>query len=118
MSALNALNENENVILLLHSPAINSRSIRVRASYVFFPPAQFHDEGRDGEQQSQDSADPQESQEGSRRWLEQIASAGLLLHFQSLLSPNLVRPLQIYCLLLPGAWCPAHYTGVSGISTP
>uniref|UniRef100_A0A8C2BD58 Phosphatidylinositol 3,4,5-trisphosphate-dependent Rac exchanger 2 protein n=1 Tax=Cyprinus carpio TaxID=7962 RepID=A0A8C2BD58_CYPCA len=31
-----------------------------------------------------------ESQEGSRRWLEQISSAGLLLHFQSLLSPNLV----------------------------
>uniref|UniRef100_A0A8C2BCG3 Phosphatidylinositol 3,4,5-trisphosphate-dependent Rac exchanger 2 protein n=1 Tax=Cyprinus carpio TaxID=7962 RepID=A0A8C2BCG3_CYPCA len=30
-----------------------------------------------------------ESQEGSRRWLEQISSAGLLLHFQSLLSPNL-----------------------------
>uniref|UniRef100_A0A8C7DV75 Phosphatidylinositol-3,4,5-trisphosphate dependent Rac exchange factor 2 n=1 Tax=Oncorhynchus kisutch TaxID=8019 RepID=A0A8C7DV75_ONCKI len=33
--------------------------------------------------------DPQEAQEASRRWLEQIASAGLLLHFQSLLSPNL-----------------------------
>uniref|UniRef100_A0A673XYJ3 Phosphatidylinositol 3,4,5-trisphosphate-dependent Rac exchanger 2 protein n=1 Tax=Salmo trutta TaxID=8032 RepID=A0A673XYJ3_SALTR len=31
----------------------------------------------------------QEAQEASRRWLEQIASAGLLLHFQSLLSPNL-----------------------------
>uniref|UniRef100_A0A8C1JWD0 Phosphatidylinositol-3,4,5-trisphosphate-dependent Rac exchange factor 2 n=1 Tax=Cyprinus carpio TaxID=7962 RepID=A0A8C1JWD0_CYPCA len=31
-----------------------------------------------------------ESQEASRRWLEQISSAGLLLHFQSLLSPNLV----------------------------
>uniref|UniRef100_A0A8C7FDH3 Phosphatidylinositol-3,4,5-trisphosphate dependent Rac exchange factor 2 n=1 Tax=Oncorhynchus kisutch TaxID=8019 RepID=A0A8C7FDH3_ONCKI len=30
-----------------------------------------------------------EAQEASRRWLEQIASAGLLLHFQSLLSPNL-----------------------------
>uniref|UniRef100_A0A8C2D5H7 Phosphatidylinositol-3,4,5-trisphosphate-dependent Rac exchange factor 2 n=1 Tax=Cyprinus carpio TaxID=7962 RepID=A0A8C2D5H7_CYPCA len=30
-----------------------------------------------------------ESQEASRRWLEQISSAGLLLHFQSLLSPNL-----------------------------
>uniref|UniRef100_A0A6Q2X1T2 Phosphatidylinositol-3,4,5-trisphosphate-dependent Rac exchange factor 2 n=1 Tax=Esox lucius TaxID=8010 RepID=A0A6Q2X1T2_ESOLU len=31
-----------------------------------------------------------EAQEASRRWLEQISSAGLLLHFQSLLSPNLV----------------------------
>uniref|UniRef100_A0A6Q2XZ38 Phosphatidylinositol 3,4,5-trisphosphate-dependent Rac exchanger 2 protein n=1 Tax=Esox lucius TaxID=8010 RepID=A0A6Q2XZ38_ESOLU len=31
----------------------------------------------------------QEAQEASRRWLEQISSAGLLLHFQSLLSPNL-----------------------------
>uniref|UniRef100_A0A8C2HWW0 Phosphatidylinositol-3,4,5-trisphosphate-dependent Rac exchange factor 2 n=1 Tax=Cyprinus carpio TaxID=7962 RepID=A0A8C2HWW0_CYPCA len=30
-----------------------------------------------------------ESQEASRRWLEQISSTGLLLHFQSLLSPNL-----------------------------
>uniref|UniRef100_A0A667Y151 Phosphatidylinositol-3,4,5-trisphosphate dependent Rac exchange factor 2 n=1 Tax=Myripristis murdjan TaxID=586833 RepID=A0A667Y151_9TELE len=30
--------------------------------------------------------DPQET---SRRWLEQISSTGLLLHFQSLLSPNL-----------------------------
>ncbi|NWU82580.1 PREX2 protein, partial [Onychorhynchus coronatus] len=30
-----------------------------------------------------------ETLEASRRWLEQIASAGLLLHFQSLLSPNL-----------------------------
>uniref|UniRef100_A0A672J3N8 Phosphatidylinositol 3,4,5-trisphosphate-dependent Rac exchanger 2 protein n=1 Tax=Salarias fasciatus TaxID=181472 RepID=A0A672J3N8_SALFA len=29
--------------------------------------------------------------EAGRRWLEQIASAGLLFHFQSLLSPNLVR---------------------------
>uniref|UniRef100_A0A665W7B3 Phosphatidylinositol-3,4,5-trisphosphate-dependent Rac exchange factor 2 n=1 Tax=Echeneis naucrates TaxID=173247 RepID=A0A665W7B3_ECHNA len=29
------------------------------------------------------------AQEASRRWLEQIASAGLLFHFQSLLSPNL-----------------------------
>uniref|UniRef100_A0A8C7FC05 Phosphatidylinositol-3,4,5-trisphosphate dependent Rac exchange factor 2 n=1 Tax=Oncorhynchus kisutch TaxID=8019 RepID=A0A8C7FC05_ONCKI len=36
-----------------------------------------------------DPQDPQEAQEASRRWLEQIASAGLLLHFQSLLSPNL-----------------------------
>uniref|UniRef100_A0A8C9YLE2 Phosphatidylinositol 3,4,5-trisphosphate-dependent Rac exchanger 2 protein n=1 Tax=Sander lucioperca TaxID=283035 RepID=A0A8C9YLE2_SANLU len=31
----------------------------------------------------------EEAQEASRRWLEQIASAGLLFHFQSLLSPNL-----------------------------
>uniref|UniRef100_G3NEI6 Phosphatidylinositol 3,4,5-trisphosphate-dependent Rac exchanger 2 protein n=1 Tax=Gasterosteus aculeatus aculeatus TaxID=481459 RepID=G3NEI6_GASAC len=30
-----------------------------------------------------------EAQEASRRWLEQMASAGLLFHFQSLLSPNL-----------------------------
>uniref|UniRef100_A0A8C3GDP3 Phosphatidylinositol 3,4,5-trisphosphate-dependent Rac exchanger 2 protein n=1 Tax=Cairina moschata TaxID=8855 RepID=A0A8C3GDP3_CAIMO len=30
-----------------------------------------------------------ETMEASRRWLEQIASAGVLLHFQSLLSPNL-----------------------------
>uniref|UniRef100_A0A8C3QQ07 Phosphatidylinositol-3,4,5-trisphosphate dependent Rac exchange factor 2 n=1 Tax=Cyanoderma ruficeps TaxID=181631 RepID=A0A8C3QQ07_9PASS len=30
-----------------------------------------------------------ETLEASRRWLEQIANAGLLLHFQSLLSPNL-----------------------------
>uniref|UniRef100_A0A8D3C121 Phosphatidylinositol 3,4,5-trisphosphate-dependent Rac exchanger 2 protein n=1 Tax=Scophthalmus maximus TaxID=52904 RepID=A0A8D3C121_SCOMX len=30
-----------------------------------------------------------EAQEASCRWLEQIASAGLLFHFQSLLSPNL-----------------------------
>uniref|UniRef100_A0A673Y0G7 Phosphatidylinositol 3,4,5-trisphosphate-dependent Rac exchanger 2 protein n=1 Tax=Salmo trutta TaxID=8032 RepID=A0A673Y0G7_SALTR len=39
--------------------------------------------------QAPDPQDPQEAQEASRRWLEQIASAGLLLHFQSLLSPNL-----------------------------
>ena len=31
-----------------------------------------------------------EAQEASRRWLDQIATAGLLFHFQSLLSPNLV----------------------------
>ncbi|XP_068093571.1 phosphatidylinositol 3,4,5-trisphosphate-dependent Rac exchanger 2 protein [Hyperolius riggenbachi] len=30
-----------------------------------------------------------ETQETSRRWLEQIANAGILFHFQSLLSPNL-----------------------------
>ncbi|CAL8323147.1 unnamed protein product [Boreogadus saida] len=50
---------------------------------------QFHDGGRDPEQESQDSTDPPEPQEGARRWLEQVASAGLLLHFQSLLSPHL-----------------------------
>uniref|UniRef100_A0A8D3BTW5 Phosphatidylinositol-3,4,5-trisphosphate dependent Rac exchange factor 2 n=1 Tax=Scophthalmus maximus TaxID=52904 RepID=A0A8D3BTW5_SCOMX len=36
-----------------------------------------------------DPQDLQEAQEASCRWLEQIASAGLLFHFQSLLSPNL-----------------------------
>uniref|UniRef100_A0A674NM56 Phosphatidylinositol 3,4,5-trisphosphate-dependent Rac exchanger 2 protein n=1 Tax=Takifugu rubripes TaxID=31033 RepID=A0A674NM56_TAKRU len=36
----------------------------------------------------------QEAQEAGQRWLEQIASAGLLLHFQSLLSPNLVSSLR------------------------
>uniref|UniRef100_A0AAX7V0M6 Phosphatidylinositol 3,4,5-trisphosphate-dependent Rac exchanger 2 protein n=1 Tax=Astatotilapia calliptera TaxID=8154 RepID=A0AAX7V0M6_ASTCA len=40
-------------------------------------------------QEIPDSQDLQEAQEASRRWLEQIASAGLLFHFQSLLSPNL-----------------------------
>ncbi|XP_077592217.1 phosphatidylinositol 3,4,5-trisphosphate-dependent Rac exchanger 2 protein [Stigmatopora nigra] len=39
--------------------------------------------------ESEPEQDPQETQEASRRWLEQIASAGLLFHFQSLLSPNL-----------------------------
>uniref|UniRef100_A0A672J716 Phosphatidylinositol 3,4,5-trisphosphate-dependent Rac exchanger 2 protein n=1 Tax=Salarias fasciatus TaxID=181472 RepID=A0A672J716_SALFA len=34
-------------------------------------------------------ADIPDAQEAGRRWLEQIASAGLLFHFQSLLSPNL-----------------------------
>uniref|UniRef100_H2TMF7 Phosphatidylinositol 3,4,5-trisphosphate-dependent Rac exchanger 2 protein n=1 Tax=Takifugu rubripes TaxID=31033 RepID=H2TMF7_TAKRU len=38
---------------------------------------------------NQDPQDLQEAQEAGQRWLEQIASAGLLLHFQSLLSPNL-----------------------------
>uniref|UniRef100_A0A8C5AMD6 Phosphatidylinositol-3,4,5-trisphosphate dependent Rac exchange factor 2 n=1 Tax=Gadus morhua TaxID=8049 RepID=A0A8C5AMD6_GADMO len=33
--------------------------------------------------------------QGGRRWLEQVASAGLLLHFQSLLSPHLVRPAML-----------------------
>lgn len=32
-----------------------------------------------------------ETWEASRRWLDQIANAGVLFHFQSLLSPNLVR---------------------------
>ncbi|XP_052360907.1 phosphatidylinositol 3,4,5-trisphosphate-dependent Rac exchanger 2 protein isoform X3 [Oncorhynchus keta] len=45
--------------------------------------------GREADPEAPDPQDPQEAQEASRRWLEQIASAGLLLHFQSLLSPNL-----------------------------
>ncbi|XP_057680467.1 phosphatidylinositol 3,4,5-trisphosphate-dependent Rac exchanger 2 protein [Corythoichthys intestinalis] len=49
---------------------------------------QFHCVGKESELE-QDNQDPQEAQEASRRWLEQIASAGLLFHFQSLLSPNL-----------------------------
>uniref|UniRef100_A0A8C5B6Z8 Phosphatidylinositol-3,4,5-trisphosphate dependent Rac exchange factor 2 n=1 Tax=Gadus morhua TaxID=8049 RepID=A0A8C5B6Z8_GADMO len=49
--------------------------------------------------QSQDSTDPPEPQEGGRRWLEQVASAGLLLHFQSLLSPHLVRPTDEQAML-------------------
>uniref|UniRef100_A0A4W3GH72 Phosphatidylinositol-3,4,5-trisphosphate dependent Rac exchange factor 2 n=1 Tax=Callorhinchus milii TaxID=7868 RepID=A0A4W3GH72_CALMI len=32
-----------------------------------------------------------ETQEASKKWLEQIASVGILFNFQSLLSPNLVR---------------------------
>jgi hypothetical protein len=35
-----------------------------------------------------------ETWEASRRWLDQIANAGVLFHFQSLLSPNLVRTLM------------------------
>uniref|UniRef100_A0A7N4V0J3 Phosphatidylinositol-3,4,5-trisphosphate dependent Rac exchange factor 2 n=2 Tax=Sarcophilus harrisii TaxID=9305 RepID=A0A7N4V0J3_SARHA len=35
-----------------------------------------------------------ETWEASRRWLEQIANAGVLFHFQSLLSPNLVTMLE------------------------
>uniref|UniRef100_A0A8C9YH80 Phosphatidylinositol 3,4,5-trisphosphate-dependent Rac exchanger 2 protein n=1 Tax=Sander lucioperca TaxID=283035 RepID=A0A8C9YH80_SANLU len=50
---------------------------------------QFHNVGRESDQDSSDPQDLQEAQEASRRWLEQIASAGLLFHFQSLLSPNL-----------------------------
>uniref|UniRef100_A0A8C5HSD2 Phosphatidylinositol 3,4,5-trisphosphate-dependent Rac exchanger 2 protein n=1 Tax=Gouania willdenowi TaxID=441366 RepID=A0A8C5HSD2_GOUWI len=37
----------------------------------------------------QDNPDSVDIQEASRQWLEQIASVGLLFHFQSLLSPNL-----------------------------
>lgn len=51
---------------------------------------QFHNVSREPEQDSSDPQDCLEAQEASRRWLEQIASAGLLFHFQSLLSPNLV----------------------------
>uniref|UniRef100_A0A3P8XQY8 Phosphatidylinositol 3,4,5-trisphosphate-dependent Rac exchanger 2 protein n=1 Tax=Esox lucius TaxID=8010 RepID=A0A3P8XQY8_ESOLU len=40
-------------------------------------------------QVNRNAQEAQEAQEASRRWLEQISSAGLLLHFQSLLSPNL-----------------------------
>lgn len=41
-----------------------------------------------------------ETQEASRRWLEQISTAGVLLYFQSLLSPNLVRiPMNVYIIL-------------------
>lgn len=36
--------------------------------------------------------------EASRRWLDQIANAGVLFHFQSLLSPNLVRNHQYLSL--------------------
>ncbi|KAL1006309.1 hypothetical protein UPYG_G00070610 [Umbra pygmaea] len=42
--------------------------------------------GREADPGSQDQ---QEAQDASRRWLEQISSSGLLLQFQSLLSPNL-----------------------------
>lgn len=38
-----------------------------------------------------------EAQE-SRRWLEQISHTGLLLHFQSLLSPNLVSLCVCVCV--------------------
>lgn len=54
---------------------------------VFF---QFHNIGREPGPDKSDPQDLQEAQEASRRWLEQISSAGLLFHFQSLLSPNLV----------------------------
>lgn len=55
--------------------------------FVFF---QFHNVGREPGPDKSDPQDLQEAQEASRRWLEQISSAGLLFHFQSLLSPNLV----------------------------
>lgn len=55
---------------------------------------QFHNSGRESEPDGQDSQDLQEADETSRRWLEQISSAGLLLHVQSLLSPNLVTTLK------------------------
>nr|XP_046211909.1 LOW QUALITY PROTEIN: phosphatidylinositol 3,4,5-trisphosphate-dependent Rac exchanger 2 protein [Oncorhynchus gorbuscha] len=45
--------------------------------------------GREADPEAPDPQDPQDPQEASRRWLEQVASTGLLLHFQSLLSPNL-----------------------------
>lgn len=51
---------------------------------------QFHTVGRKPDADNSDPQDLQEAQEASRHWLEQIASAGLLFHFQSLLSPNLV----------------------------
>lgn len=51
---------------------------------------QFYGAGREPGSDGSDPQDLQEAQEAGRRWLEQIASAGLLLHFQSLLSPNLV----------------------------
>lgn len=51
---------------------------------------QFHNVGREPGPDSSDPQDLQETQEAGHRWLEQISSAGLLFHFQSLLSPNLV----------------------------
>lgn len=51
---------------------------------------QFHTVGRKPGADNSDPQDLQEAQEASRHWLEQVASAGLLFHFQSLLSPNLV----------------------------
>lgn len=41
-----------------------------------------------------------ETQEASRRWLEQISDAGVLLYFQSLLSPNMVRISVHACIAL------------------
>ncbi|KAK5898540.1 hypothetical protein CgunFtcFv8_015945 [Champsocephalus gunnari] len=49
---------------------------------------QFHSVGLDSDQDPQDQQEDQD-QEAGRRWLDQISSAGLMLHFQSLLSPNL-----------------------------
>ncbi|KAF7246293.1 Phosphatidylinositol 3,4,5-trisphosphate-dependent Rac exchanger 2 protein, partial [Varanus komodoensis] len=45
-----------------------------------------------------------ETQEASRRWLEQISSAGVLLYFQSLLSPNLLVTLHFTESLKPNNW--------------
>ncbi|KAF7213927.1 5-trisphosphate-dependent Rac exchange factor 2 [Nothobranchius furzeri] len=50
---------------------------------------QFYNVGKELDQDFPDCQELQEAQEASRRWLEQIACAGLLFHFQSLLSPNL-----------------------------
>ncbi|KAM8882523.1 phosphatidylinositol 3,4,5-trisphosphate-dependent Rac exchanger 2 protein isoform 1-T1 [Synchiropus picturatus] len=47
---------------------------------------QFYNTSREVDQETQEL---QEAHDAGRRWLEQIASAGLLFHFQSLLSPNL-----------------------------
>uniref|UniRef100_A0A1A8IWD8 Phosphatidylinositol 3,4,5-trisphosphate-dependent Rac exchanger 2 protein n=1 Tax=Nothobranchius kuhntae TaxID=321403 RepID=A0A1A8IWD8_NOTKU len=51
---------------------------------------QFYNVGKELDQDFPDCQELQEAQEASRRWLEQIACAGLLFHFQSLLSPNLM----------------------------
>ena len=44
-----------------------------------------------------------EGQESARRWLDQISSTGLLVHFQSLLSPHLVSVLMLYVALTKAA---------------
>uniref|UniRef100_A0AAR2JIM4 Phosphatidylinositol-3,4,5-trisphosphate-dependent Rac exchange factor 2 n=1 Tax=Pygocentrus nattereri TaxID=42514 RepID=A0AAR2JIM4_PYGNA len=41
-----------------------------------------------------------EGQESARRWLDQISTTGLLIHFQSLLSPHLVSVLMLYIALI------------------
>lgn len=61
-----------------------------RKSFITSVHFQFHNAGREPGPDSSDPQDLQETQEAGRRWLEQISSAGLLFHFQSLLSPNLV----------------------------
>lgn len=60
------------------------------SAYSFCVHFQFHNAGREPGPDKSDPQDLQEAQEASCRWLEQISSAGLLFHFQSLLSPNLV----------------------------